>query len=142
MKRKFLLLAAFFLNSCVQTDFHDYTGCPIRHQKQRLTLLFEYGSAELNEPAVRRLKRIASDVRKNDDFICLSGRLSYHGAAADQALGALDRARNAAAVFLQEGVDLKKIYIGMAPQQKQIGLSQPLSAVEEKHTLEILIGSN
>lgn len=140
MKRKFLLLTAFFLNSCVSAGFHNDTGCPAGNQGQRLTVLFEYGSAELNEAAVRRLEEAAVQARENGDFVCLLGRLSYRGSASDQALGALDRSKNTAAVFLQEGVDLKKIYIGMAPQQEQIGFSQPLSADEEKHVLEILIG--
>lgn len=108
MKRKFLLLTAFFLNSCVSAGFHNDTGCPAGNQGQRLTVLFEYGSAELNEAAVRRLEEAAVQARENGDFVCLLGRLSYRGSASDQALGALDRAKNTAAVFLQEGVDLKK----------------------------------
>ena len=140
MKRKFLLLTAFFLNSCVSTTFHNDTGCPAGDQGQRLTVLFEYGSAELNEAAVRQLVEAAVQAREYGEYVCLLGRLSYRGSASDQALGALDRAKNTAAIFLQEGVDLKKIYIGMAPQQEQTGLSAPLSADEEQHVLEILIG--
>lgn len=140
MKRKFLLLTVFFLSACVSAGFHNDTGCPAGDRGQRLTVLFEYGSAELNEAAVRRLEEAAVQARENGDFVCLLGRLSYGGSASDQALGALDRAKNTAAIFLQEGVDLKKIYIGMAPQREQIGLSQPLSADEETHVLEVLIG--
>lgn len=141
MKRKFLLPAAFFLSSCVSSGFYGDTGCPAGDQGRRLTVLFEYGSAELNETAVRRLEEAAGEAVQNGDFVCLMGRLSYRGSASDQALGALDRAKNTAAIFLQEGVDLKKIYIGIAPQQAQTGFSEPLSAAEEKHVLEILIGS-
>lgn len=140
MKRKFLLLCAFFLNSCVSPHFYSDTGCPIDEQGQRLTVLFEYGSAELNEKAVRRLQEAAEQAQNNRDFVCLLGRLSYQGSSSDQSLGALDRAKNVAAIFLQEGIDPQKIYIGIAPQKEKNPFLQPLSATEEQHVLEIWLG--
>lgn len=140
MKRVFLIFSAFFLTSCVSSEFRSDTNCPINSGGTSYSVLFEYGSAEMNENATEQLRKIAGSAKNNNDFVCLLGRLSYSGSASDQALGALDRAKSVAKVFLQEGVDLRKIYIGMAPQQAQTGLSQPLNAKEEKHTLEILIG--
>ncbi len=140
MKRTFLLLCAFFLNSCVFSEFQTNSGCPIRFQGQHFSILFEYGSAELNETAVRQIQEAAVAARENRDFVCLLGRLSYQGPASDQALGALDRAKNTAAIFIQEGIRPEQMYVGMTPQNDNVGFTQPLSAKEETHTLEVLIG--
>lgn len=120
-EKKVFAFNGIFLNSCVSTTFHNDTGCPAGDQGQRLTVLFEYGSAELNEAAVRQLEEAAVQARENGDYVCLLGRLSYRGSASDQALGALDRAKNTAAIFLQEGVDLKKSISVWLPSRNKRG---------------------
>lgn len=139
MKRKFLLLSAFFLSSCSAGSFQTDAGCPIEQGKQT-TVLFEYGSAELNEKAVQKLKKIAQDAQINGHFVCFLGRLSYQGVPAGQALGAIDRIKNTAAIFLAEGVDPTKIYIGISAERPRIGFSKPQTAADEEHTLDLWIG--
>ncbi len=138
MKRNFLLLSVFFLISCTSDVFQDNAGCPIKQGRQ-ITLEFEYNSAELNEKAVSKLKKIARKARERSSFVCFLGRLAYQGVPSGQALGAMDRVKNTAAIFLKEGVNPAQIYIGMAPENPRIGFSKPQNAEEEKHTLNLLI---
>ena len=139
MKRNFLLLCAFFLTSCSSAPFYENTGCPVENGKQ-ISVLFEYGSAELNETAVQQIKKIAQNVKKDNQYVCFLGRLSYQGGASYQALGAIDRIRNTAAVFLSEGVDPMQIYMGIASETPRIGFSEPQTANQEEHKLDLLIG--
>ena len=139
MKRNFLLLSAFFLSSCVSDAFQMNASCPITSGKQ-VSVLFEYDSAELNEKAVKQLKNIAREAQRKNQFVCFLGRLSYQGVPSNQALGAVDRARNVAAIFLEEGVKPTKIYIGISAENPRIGLSKPQTAADEEHVLNLLIG--
>lgn len=138
MKRNFLLLCVFFLCSCASADFKANSPCPF-DQGRHVSVLFEYGSAELNEKAVKQLQDVAREVRRDNSFVCFLGRLSYHGTPSGQALGAIDRIKNTSAVFIKEGVDPTKLYIGMNAEDPQIGLSQPQTAADEKHVLDLLI---
>ena len=140
MKRNFLLLCVFFLCSCSSDSFQNNTGCPVK-SGQTVTVSFEYGSAELNEKAVQQVKEIAQNVKENNQYVCFLGRLSYQGVPAYQAVGAIDRAKNTAALFLKEGVDPTRIYIGILAEKARIGLSKPLRAVDEEHVLNVLIGN-
>lgn len=139
MKRKFLLLIAFFLLSCSSAPFYANTGCPLKDGK-RISVLFEYNSAELNETAVMQIKKIARNVKKENHYVCFLGRLSYRDVPSVQASGAMDRIRNTAAVFLNEGVSPKQIYVGIAADNPEIGFAEPQTAAEEKHKLDLLIG--
>ena len=125
--------------SCSSVPFHANTGCPVKNGK-RFSVLFEYGSAELNETAVQQIKKIAKDVKKENLYVCFLGRLSYQDVPSDQALGAMDRIRNTAAVFLNEGVTPKQIYVGIAADNPEIGFAEPQTAAEEKHQLDVLLG--
>jgi len=140
MKRNFLLLSAFFLSSCVSETFQSNTACPIK-SGQQISVSFEYGSAELNKEAVQKIKKIAERVKEKDLYVCFLGRLSYQGVPSNQALGAVDRARNTAAIFLKEGVEPTKIYIGMSAETPRIGFSKPQMAADEEHMLDLLIGN-
>ena len=140
MKRNFLLLCAFFLSSCASEAFQNNTSCPISGGKQ-ISVLFEYGSAELNEESVKQLKKIAQEAYQENQFVCFLGRLSYQGVPSNQALGSVDRAKNVAAIFLKEGVKPTKIYMGMSAENPRIGLSSPLRATDEEHVLNILVGN-
>ena len=139
MKRNFLLLSAFFLTSCHSDDFRTNTGCPVENGKQ-VSVLFEYGSAELNEKAVTQIKKIAQNVKKDNQYVCFLGRLSYQGVPSYQALGAIDRIKNTVAVFLNEGVEPTRIYMGFAAENARIGFSEPQNAGQEEHKLDLLIG--
>lgn len=139
MKRNFLLLSAFFLCSCASDDFRLNSGCPVVSGK-KISVLFEFGSAEMNEKAIGQIKKIAENVRKNDDYVCFMGRLNYQGVPAYQAEGALFRIKNTAALFLKEGLKPEKLYIGIGAQTPRIGLQQPQTAAAEEHKLELLIG--
>lgn len=139
MKRNFLLLCAFFLTSCASDTFRQNSSCPISGGKH-ISVQFEYNSAELNEDAVKRLKEIAQEVRRENKFVCFLGKLSYRGVPSNQALGAVDRARNTAAIFLKEGVKPRKIYIGISAEDPQIGFKNPQTAADEEHTLDLLVG--
>ena len=140
MKRFFLILSSFFLCSCVSDDFFMDSGCPVLGKKE-VSVLFEYGSAQLNEKAVEQIKEIARDVKERGDYVCFLGRLSYQGVPSGQALGAVDRARNVAAIFLKEGVKPTRIYIGIAPEKPKVGFSKPQTAADEDHTMKLLIGN-
>ena len=139
MKRNFLLLSAFFLCSCASDDFYPNSGCPVSGGKH-ISVLFEFGSAQMNEKAIYQIKKIAREAKENDDYICFMGRLSYQGVPAYQAEGALFRIKSTAALFLREGVRSERLYLGIGPQTPRIGLQQPQTAAEEEHKLDLLIG--
>lgn len=139
MKRNFLLFCVFFLNACSYNSFKTVSGCPVR-QGQITTVSFEYGSAELNENAVRELEELAQYADRKDLYVCLWGRLSYHGASSMQSLGAIDRIKNTAAIFLKEGVYPERIFMGISAQNDRIGLDTPLTAKQEEHTIDIMVG--
>ena len=139
MKRNFLLLSAFFLSACASNDFRLNSGCPVSGGK-KVSVLFEFGSAQLNEKAIAQIKEIARDVKENDDYVCFMGRLSYRGVPAYQAEGALFRIKSTAALFLSEGVKPERLYVGIGPQTPRIGLQEPQTAADEEHKLELLIG--
>ena len=139
MKRTFLLLSAFFLNSCAADEFQANARCPIRSGHE-ISVQFEYGSAELNEKAVQKITEIAREVLKKDDFVCFLGGVSYRGVPALKAKGAIDRVKSTAAIFLREGVAPSKIYIGITPENPQIGFSEAQTAAQENYTLNIFIG--
>ena len=140
MKRNFLLLCVFFLTSCTASDFSDNSACPLRSGR-KVIVQFEYDSAELNEKAVRKLESIAKEVKEKNQYVCFWGRLSYQGVPSGQALGAIDRARNTEAIFLKEGVDPAKMYIGISADEPRIGFSKPQKAADERHILDLLIGN-
>ena len=139
MKRNFLLLGIFFLSACASDDFPLNSDCPVSYG-QLVDVQFEYGSAELNEKAVQQMKEIAKEARENDSFVCFLGRLSYRGVPSFQATGALDRVKNTAAIFLKEGVEPANIYIGMKAENPKTGFSNPQTAAQEEHILNILVG--
>ena len=139
MKRTFLLLSAFFLSSCVSDRFQTNARCPIRSGRE-ISIQFEYGSAELNEPADRKLTEIARETRKNGDFVCFLGEVSYRGVPAFQARGAVDRMKSVAEIFLREGVAPSKLYAGITPGNPQVGFAEDQTAAQEKHMLNIFIG--
>ena len=139
MKRLFLISALIFLNACASADVADGTGCPVLSGR-RFSVLFDYGSSDLSETAVRRLEEAAAAARENGDYVCLLGRLEYRGVPAEQGLEALDRAKNVGEIFLQEGVSPEKIYVGIKAQEALTGFSAPQTAADERHVLEIVVG--
>lgn len=139
MKRLFLLLSAFFLNSCAADDFQVNALCPISSGHE-ISVQFEYDSAELNELAVRKLTEIARETRENGDRVCFLGELSYRGVPAFQAKGAVDRMKSVAEIFLREGVAPSKLYAGITPGNPQVGFAEDQTAAQEKHMLNIFIG--
>ena len=139
MKRNFLLSCAFFLSSCASDEFAVNAHCPISFGRE-ISVRFEYGSAELNEAAVLKLKEIARNAREKNDYVCFLGKLSYRGAPSVQALGAVDRVKSTTAVFLNERVDPTKIYVGISAGMPRIGFSEPQTMAREDHYLSIRIG--
>ena len=139
MKRLFLISALIFLNACAGADFAADTGCPAVSGR-RFSVLFDDCSSDLSDDAVRRLEEAAAEARENGDYVCLLGRLEYRGVPADQGLDALDRAKSVGEIFLQEGVPLNRIYIGMTAQDDLTGFSAPQTAADERHVLEIVVG--
>lgn len=139
MKRLFLIFVLIFLNACVSADVTEGTGCPASSGR-RFSVLFDYGSVELSDSAIRQLEEAAEQARESGDYVCLLGRLEYRGVPAEQGLEALDRAKNVGEIFLQEGVRPEQIYIGFKAQDALTGFSSPQTAADERHVLEIVIG--
>ena len=139
MKRLFLIFVLIFLNACVSADVTEGTGCPASSGR-RFSVLFDYGSVELSDSAIRQLEEAAEQARESGDYVCLLGRLEYRGVPAEQGLEALDRAKNVGEIFLQEGVRPEQIYIGFKAQDARTGFSSPQTAADERHVLEIVIG--
>lgn len=142
MKRLILLLGLIFLNSCTSSSaFQDSGGCPVPEEKGTLYLIdYEYGSAQMNADARRRVREIALKAKAQGDYVCFLGEVIYRGRPEFKAQAALARTQNAAAVFLEVGVPAKKIYIGTQPQAGEFGFSAPLKAADEKHRLKVLTG--
>ena len=140
MKRNFLLLSAFFLSSCALDNYQLNSQCPVAYGRE-FSVRFEYGSAELNENAVRELTAIAAEAKEKNASVCFLGKLSYRGVPSSQALGAIDRVKETAAIFLRQGVSPDKLFIGLYPQKGQFGFKNPQTAGDEKHLLNILIGN-
>lgn len=142
MKRQILLLGLIFLNSCTSPSaFQDSGGCPVSNGKGTLYFIdYEYGSAQMNADARRKVREIALKAKSEGDYVCFLGEVAYRGRPEFKAEGALARTQNAAAVFLEVGVAYKKIYIGTQPQAGESGLSAPVRAADEKHRLKVLVG--
>lgn len=142
MKTLILIFAVIFLSACALSEGPERPeSCPSGIAwYEKYVLQYEYGSARMNADAQARITEVARRAAAEEDFVCLSAETAYRGRPQESFLTAAARAENAARLFLDVGVGIEKIYIGIEPQTDKTGLDAPIRPSEEVHRMVIRLG--